>query len=248
MSIYRINATLAFDLFVCIAMASCNLPSGAAQNVRKPAEARHIDAQSRRLTIVRTGYSFAPPDSARIEVPYALVADTDEQVQGKLKALGKTLEGVMAPLEPTGNSVSVGNLQAGQSYTGGKQIHSLTGNMVITVRKISALKSVVEIVGKSSPNPLMLHLDITKPEVFQQSVRNAKLNAISEARKDADVLASAAGTKIIGVWELNDGETRRAEQTTVLADRSGTFVIPALIPVHSAQVTIVYEIAPGMKR
>ncbi len=248
MTKFRINAARAIFLFASVSLTLCYVPSGAAQNAHKSAEVRHIDAQSRRLTIIRTGYSFAAPDSARIEVPYALFADADEQVQAKLRALGKTLEGVMAPYDTSGNSVSVGNVQAGQSYAGGKQIHSLTGNMLVTVRRISALKSVVENVGKSSPNPLVVHLDVTKPEVFQQSVRNAKLNAIAEARKDADVLASAAGTRIIGVWELNDGETRRAEQTTILADRSGAFVIPALIPVHSAQVTIVYEIAPGMKR
>ena len=212
----------------------------------KPVRPIHSEAQARRLTIVRVGYGMAKPDAATIDVPFKVEGETSDAVTNKQNELLRSVGKALLPYDVTRDSVYITSGRSGQATSNGRLVSTYEGIYSVSVRDLSRLKAIVSEVGKSAGQPPNVKYHVTDVRVLEAARNRSQLTAIANARWGADMLAKAAGTHVIGIWELNEGEVKGLEPTAAAVKLNEDVAVPREIPVISAQITIVFEMAPSL--
>ncbi len=242
LSSFRLTGSLM--LVVLTAAQGTSTPTAKAD--RRPTDSvKTSHAQARRMTIVRTGYGRAKPDSATIEVPYQVEGVSLEEVEKKQRDLKQQLETAVKPFDTKSGTVYGSGGQSGQVYRDGKTLTNYTGSFNVYVRDLTRFKLLLGELSKRTTFSLSVRCKVENIAAVQSAMSRAQLNAVAAARRRADVLAKAAGTRIVGIWELNEGEFTVVSPTEIPFRKPAECEIPTEIDVASAQITIVFELAPS---
>ena len=204
------------------------------------------EAQARRMTIVRVGYGRAKPNSATIDVPFKVEDETWEGIEKKRNALQVSLQKALEPYDLTGRSVDLASGQSGQTQRDSRRTTTYEGSFAVFVRDVSHLRAILARLNKGMSTPLTVRYRVVDAQAMAAARKSAQLDAIAEARREADILAKAAGTRIIGIWELNEGEVKPIEAQPIPSSLPEQAAVPREIDVISAQITIVFEMAPAL--
>jgi hypothetical protein len=193
-------------------------------------------------------YANAKPDGATVEVPTLVEGETWELMQEKQAALSRALQAIVKPFDPTGYTVPGFNGHSDQAYHGDKKFPTMVGRFSIPVRDLTRLAEVIPQIEKLGTGPVFLKYYVGDRVVNEKAWQQAQSNAIAEARRNADRLAAAAGTKIVGVLEIREEGIHAADPTYGEYSKDKPLVIPSEIPVYDACVSIIYELASSTER
>lgn len=196
------------------------------------------------ITLTRIGRGQAHPDQLTIDFPFTLQGESWAEVDKKHDLLQADWQGAIAPYGSSANTVSIPSLQKGGTVQGGKPIPCETGIVCVSVRDLSHWKELLLALAKRSATPLVLNYHVTEGEALRSAMEQAQKSAILQARKDADRLASIAGTRVVGVQVIREGCIRNAPSTASIFEKSGDNLIPPEIPAMDAEITVTFELAP----
>lgn len=199
------------------------------------------------------GSASAKPDEVRIQIGVTTQAATAQEA-GAQNA--KQSSAVIAELKQqlgTAGEYQTMNYSLHPTYRsqrdGGKPtIAGYQANNTVEVRlsDVSAAAKAIDAATKSGANQIQgIHFSIKD----EQKIRSAALaEAATQARSNAQALASALGLKIVRLVRIEDGQRSpivpmRAEMMMMKADTAQTPVEPGVIEVK-ATVTVTAEVAP----
>ncbi len=245
LTLFRLAGTLALATLaaaqVNAAPTSRNTEKSGASKSEKTSQ-----AQVRRMTIVRTGWYRAKPDSATIEVPYQVEGISWEEVEKKRKEMKLMFEAAVKQYDSKSGAVNESDGHSGQVFRDGKTLTNYTGNFAVYVRDLTRFKPLLIELSKRTTSYLTVRCNVANIATTQSAFSRAQINAIEAARWQADRLAKAAGTRIVGVWELHEGEFKVVSSTEVPFSTVADCELPMEVDVASAEITIVFEMAPSL--
>jgi uncharacterized protein YggE len=235
----------------------CALLGGFAMNTAAAQEAPPPKAESNTLSVSGSGDAKANPDVAYVTLG---VVAQGKRAQEAAKANAASTQKVMEALKTMGiadKDIQTANYSVQPLYENRPNRepvivgYQVSNQVQATIRKLDTVGSLIDAAldaGANNVQGVSFGLEArAKPE------SEALQEAVKDARRKADVLAKAAGVRIIGVLRIQEGASFRpvpmAEMAVLRAGVGGapTPISPGELTVH-ANVTIVYTIAPEPNR
>jgi uncharacterized protein len=175
------------------------------------------------IVVSGTGRVAVQPDVADLRLGVTVTKPTVEAARGEAAA---TMDAILRAVDGAGISradvrTAMLSVQPRYDYRDGRA-PVLTGyeiaNIVeVSVRDMSVLGDIIDATlaaGATSMDALTFRLADPVP-----SERDARRQAMAEARSRADVLAEAAGMRIVGVSDILEGELQRPPGPIAKAER-----------------------------
>jgi uncharacterized protein YggE len=221
------------------------------------ANAQEKTPLSRRLTVTGQGEVRIKPDKADIVIG---VMTEDKSSQTAVKANADASQKVQAAVKQQGVvdkdiqtvNYSVQPLMVGGGGFGGDQRPNvkpaITGYRVnnqvrVTVRDLSKMGDILDAATNAGSNTIE---NISFGREDQDAAENEAMGkAVADARRRADILAKAAGVRLIGILEINNSPAFRpvaAYDNSMVFKAAATPIALGELSVTSS-VTIVYELS-----
>jgi uncharacterized protein len=213
---------------------------------------------ARRLTVTGQGEIKVRPDKADITIGVVTEnkssqvaakenAEESQRVQTAVKKLGiaeKDIQTVNYSVQPV-IDYNKPNERGKPTITG----YRVYNQVRITIRDLPKMGDILDAATQAGSNNIEgISLGLEDSTAQEDS---ALEKAIREAKRKADRMAQAAGTRILGIYELNEGTNVRP--IPMMYGRGGAVAEAAATPIQpgeltvSATVTIVYEIERTMR-
>ena len=216
-----------------------------------PAAAQEIAPETGRLSVTGSGEAAAAPDMATLTIGVSERADTAAAAMDATSAVTARLLERLAEFGVASRDVQTGSLSLNPVYAepdGPRQAPEIAGfeagNMLtVRLREIDRVGAALAALLDDGANALHgIAFSVADPEPL---LNEARRRAVADARARAELYAEAAGVGLGPLVELR-GETGRPPHPMPMAEMR----MAASVPVaggetgYSAEVTLVYEIAP----
>jgi hypothetical protein len=205
------------------------------------------DAPAAMITVTGTGTVDAAPDMATLSIG---VTTQDDTAAAALAANSATVEAVIARLAAAGvaaGDMQTNNLSVSPNWTGYDSAsprisgYVATNVVAVRVRGLERLGAVVDAAVADGANTLNgLTFGLAEPEPVLDA---ARLAAVADARRKAELLAQAAGVTLGPVRAVSEGASGPAPEPMFRAEASAVPVMGGEIGL-SASVTMTFEILP----
>jgi uncharacterized protein len=214
---------------------------------------------ARRLTVTGQGEVKAKPDKADITIGVVTEnkssqvaakenAEASKRVHDTVKKLGiadKDIQTVNYSVQPLMVYPGQGEPRRKPEITG----YRVYNQVRVTVRDLPKMGDILDAATQAGSNTIEgIALGLQDPTANEDM---ALEKAVREARRKADRMAMTAGTRILGVYEINEGTNVRP--IPVMYGRAGAAAEDAATPIQpgeltvTATVTIVYEIERAIR-
>jgi len=111
----------------------------------------------------------------------------------------------------------------------------------VYVRDLSRWKEILTAVVSSRDRTVSYGVrDLT---ALQRATDQAQQSAVTQAKQSADRLAGLAGTRVVGILEIQEGTITRAEPFLQSSAKANDGRIPEETTLLSAEITITFELA-----
>ena len=197
----------------------------------------------RSLKITRTGGAYARPTTAYITFPFITEGADWMESKKQEEALLETYKKIVASFDPMPNRVFVQQSQSGQTYRDNKPISTYTGTIRVCVRNLALLKPIGKAIAKVTSQGLSVEYFHEVGVKMHEYEAQSQQAAIRAARKQADFLAKAAGTRIVGVLAIREGQIQEAPPTLDEAYTPEQWKTPAQVLVAFSDVCVDFELA-----
>ncbi len=243
---------LSLALITCGALAP---PSAGARDVWKNVVTQHITP--RRLTVTGQGEVKIIPDKAEITIGVVTEDPSSKSAANANAAASEKVQSAMILAGVQKRDIQTINYSVqpiyGPEQTGPDGVrrpptivdYRVANQVRITARDLARLSDVIDAATVAGSNTID---GIVFAREDQAAAENEALKrAVRNARSKADLIAATAGVRIVGVFELNEGQVQRPiPMTYSRAAMASTPINSGELSV-SATVTIVYEMSSTMK-
>ncbi len=197
------------------------------------------------ITVSATGYAYAQPDQARLSSGVTAEAET---AQAALAANTEKMKAVVAGLKESGidaKDIQTSNFNVSPRYTSPKDGaapvidgYSVSNQVEVLVRDLKALGGLLDKLVSLGANQINgLSFVVSKAETLKDDARK---EAVANARRRAELLATAAGAEVGDVVQISEetgyGGPRpmmaaRAEKADFAPVEAGTETLEARVTV-----------------
>lgn len=202
----------------------------------------------RQVTVSAEGRVSAKPDVARISSGVVSAADT---AAGALAANNAAMQRLLDGLKAAG--IAEGDIQTTSFNVSPRYVHAPDGSppringynvsndLSVVVRRLSALGSLLDEFVKLGANQISgLSFEVAESERMKDEARRL---AMQNARKRAELYASAAGASLGAVLTISEATTHETSRGPMLARvAAGSVPIAEGTQDISARVTVSYEL------
>ncbi len=206
-------------------------------------------ASGKSITVAAAGSVTADPDRAVVRVAARATADSASVARERVAENVSALRAALADAGVPDDRVTTENYnirQTRQSRESARTEYRATHTLAVEVANVSRVGEVIRTAVESGASEVQ-YVEYTLSEEKRDELRDRALTrAMSNARDDADVLASNANLSLVGVDSVSTGgadvRPYRAELTAAAADGgSGATSIDSGPVTVSANVEVTYE-------
>lgn len=213
---------------------------------------------ARRLTVTGQGDVKAQPDQAEITLGVVTEDPASKAAAAANAAAAQKIQSAVLGLGIAKRDIQTTNYSVQPIYTPEQTgpngtprptaitSYRVTNQVRITVRDLSRLGEIIDAATAAGSNSVdNIAFGMQDPTVLE---RQALRKAVANARDKADQIAAAAGVRIVGIYELNEGGIQRPYPMAFsrAAESAPTPINPGETTV-TATVTIVYEMNDGLR-
>lgn len=216
--------------------------------------AAHNTSRPPSITVIGTGEAQSRPDVASVTVGVVTQGKSAQETSAENANVTQQVAAAVRKAGVAENDVqtsgySVQPLYKNNNYTEGIVGYSVTNNVRATVRKLNSIGDVIDAAIKAGANNVQgVAFGLEKRETAEDAALG---EAVANARHKADVIAKAAGLRIVGVREISAAPREQPRPMMESFARAGmassTPVSPGELTI-SAQVTAVYEVSQANRR
>jgi uncharacterized protein YggE len=229
---------------------------GAAILMTQTSEAQREDrVKPPSITVLGSGESHARPDVGFVSVG---VVNDGKTAQETSAENAKQTQQVVAALRKAGvaekdiqtSGYSVQPIYKNNDYSQGIAGYRVSNNVRAIARKLNTLGSLIDIALEAGANNVQgVGFGLEKRQGAEDE---ALIEAVADARRKAEIIARAAGLRIVGVREISAAPNQGPRPMMAMESFRGgmaaaTPIQPGELDI-SAQVTAVFDIAPAARR
>jgi uncharacterized protein YggE len=256
---YRIHAVRLRAALGLIALLTLPLCSARAQDSESNLRTGRI--VQRRLTVTGQGKVRVPPDKADITIGVVTEDRSSKSAANANAAVSQQVQSAMIRLGIAKQDIRTLNYSVQPVYAAAPihpenarrppsiQGYRVSNQVRVTVRHLTRIGDILDAATSAGSNTIE---SISFGLDDETAAEDAALRkAVADARRKADEIAGAAGVRIEGVYELNEGAVHRPypiaySRAAFGAENAATPVQPGESTV-TAEVTIVYKMSDGVQ-
>jgi uncharacterized protein YggE len=202
----------------------------------------------RLITVSASGYATAEPDQARLSTGVTSEADT---AKAALAANSELMQKVIAGLKEKGvdaKDIQTGNFSVEPRYTQGKTTtptidgYRVTNQVEILVRDLKSLGGLLDALVTLGANQMHgLAFEVSKAETLKDEARK---EAVANARRRAELLATAAGASIGEVVTIAEDVSYQGPRPMAMSARTKAEIVPIESGTETleARVTVTWKL------
>lgn len=221
--------------------------------IAAPSYAQDVAPRPSTLTVTGEGTAAAVPDvlvinvgvSTRGETPAEALASNSTQMQSVIDAV---LGAGIAETDVSTSGFYISPIYDDQRYAEGNQTPRILGyevgnQVTIRVRDVATSSDILDGVVAAGANQINgISFEIADPQPLQDA---AMRDAIADARRQAELMADAAGMRIVGILSINSSNgAPQPMYDAVQFARSATPIMTGQQSI-SASATLTFEIVPA---
>jgi uncharacterized protein YggE len=202
----------------------------------------------RLITVSASGYVTAEPDQARLSTGVTSEADT---AKAALAANSELMQKVIAGLKESGvdaKDIQTGNFSVEPRYTQGKSTtptidgYRVTNQVEILVRDLKSLGGLLDKLVTLGANQMHgLAFEVSKAETLKDEARK---EAVANARRRAELLATAAGASVGEVVTIAEDVSYQGPRPMAMSTRAKAEFVPVESGTETleARVTVTWKL------
>jgi uncharacterized protein YggE len=203
----------------------------------------------RLITVSATGYAYAEPDQARLSTGVAAEADT---AQAALSANSELMKKVVAGLKDAGvdaKDIQTSNISVEPRYTNPRDGEApvingyrVSNQVGILVRDLKSLGGLLDtLIGLGANQMSGLTFEVSKAETLKDDARK---EAVANARRRAELLATAAGAEVGEVVQIAEEVGYGGPRPMAMSSRAKADFVPVEAGTETleARVTITWKL------
>jgi hypothetical protein len=202
----------------------------------------------RLITVSASGYVTAEPDQARLSTGVTSEADT---AKAALAANSELMQKVIAGLKESGvdaKDIQTGNFSVEPRYTQGKSTtptidgYRVTNQVEILVRDLKSLGGLLDKLVTLGANQMHgLTFEVSKAETLKDDARK---EAVANARRRAELLATAAGASVGEVVTIAEDVSYQGPRPMAMSARTKAEFVPVESGTETleARVTVTWKL------